>query len=139
MAPTRLPPARPRGRPRTPRNGLSGSSSAASRQPLLADPVARMRCLRGIETLSAATLQAEVCDFRRFATATPEATLTAWGQRTLVGGLTYGDALSILEVHQSSAMQDSPMVLGVIGRRSSMEGASIVPNDEVAWLPTMAI
>jgi transposase len=31
--------------------------------------VARVRCLRGFETLSAATVQAEVCDFRRFATA----------------------------------------------------------------------
>ncbi|MPZ92942.1 MAG: transposase [Actinobacteria bacterium] len=29
----------------------------------------RMRCLRGIGTLSAAIIQAEVCDFRRFATA----------------------------------------------------------------------
>lgn len=41
----------------------------AAAQPPLADPVARMRCLRGFDTLSAATIQAEVCDFRRFATA----------------------------------------------------------------------
>jgi transposase len=38
-------------------------------QPPLVEPVARMRCLRGIDTLSAATIQAEVCDFRRFGTA----------------------------------------------------------------------
>ena len=30
-------------------------------------PVARLRCLRGVDTLSAMTLVAEVCDFRRFA------------------------------------------------------------------------
>jgi transposase len=41
----------------------------AAAQPPLADPVARMRCLKGFDTLSAATMQAEVCDFRRFATA----------------------------------------------------------------------
>ena len=41
----------------------------AAQQPPLADPVARMRCLKGIQTLSAATIQVEVCDFRRFATA----------------------------------------------------------------------
>jgi transposase len=41
---------------------------AAEQAPLL-EPVARMRCLKGIDTLSAATIQAEVCDFRRFATA----------------------------------------------------------------------
>ena len=38
------------------------------REPL-AYPVARLRTLRGIDTLSAATLAAEVCDFRAFATA----------------------------------------------------------------------
>lgn len=41
----------------------------AAEHPPLLEPVARMRCLRGIDTLSAATIQAEVCDFRRFATA----------------------------------------------------------------------
>lgn len=40
----------------------------ATREPL-AEPVARLRALRGIETLSAATLVAEVCDFRAFASA----------------------------------------------------------------------
>jgi transposase len=35
----------------------------------LAEPVAILRCLRGIDTLSAVTVAAEVCDFRRFATA----------------------------------------------------------------------
>jgi transposase len=40
----------------------------SAREPL-AGPVARLRALRGIDTLSAATLTAEVCDFRAFATA----------------------------------------------------------------------
>lgn len=40
----------------------------SAREPL-ADPVARLRCFRGIDTLSAATIAAEVCDFRAFASA----------------------------------------------------------------------
>lgn len=38
----------------------------AALRPPLDWPVARLRCLRGIDTLSATTLTAEVCDFRRF-------------------------------------------------------------------------
>ncbi len=41
---------------------------AATLSPL-ADPVARLRCFRGIDTLTAVTIAAEVCDFRRFPTA----------------------------------------------------------------------
>lgn len=40
----------------------------AGKDPLM-DPVAKLRAFRGIDTLSAATLAAEVCDFRLFATA----------------------------------------------------------------------
>lgn len=40
-------------------------ADAASRPPL-ADGVARLRTLRGIDTLSALTIASEVCDFRRF-------------------------------------------------------------------------
>lgn len=39
---------------------------AAAQLPPLAEPVAKLRCLRGIETLSAVSITAEVCDFRRF-------------------------------------------------------------------------
>ncbi len=39
--------------------------AAVSAAPL-AEPVGHLRCLRGIDTLSAATIAAEVCDFRRF-------------------------------------------------------------------------
>lgn len=35
----------------------------------LAEPVALLRCLRGIDTLAAVTIAVEVCDFRRYATA----------------------------------------------------------------------
>ncbi|RJQ54181.1 MAG: IS110 family transposase [Actinobacteria bacterium] len=42
---------------------------AAALLPPLADPVARLRAFRGINTLSAATLVSEVCDFHRFGTA----------------------------------------------------------------------
>jgi len=42
---------------------------AASLEPPLADPVAKLRCFRGIDMLSAVTLASEVCDFRRFASA----------------------------------------------------------------------
>lgn len=37
----------------------------------LAEPVARLRAFRGIDTLSAVTIVAETCDFRRFGTAAP--------------------------------------------------------------------
>lgn len=43
---------------------------AAAEQPPLADQVARLRCFRGIDTLSAVTIAAEVCDFHRFGSAT---------------------------------------------------------------------
>lgn len=43
--------------------------AVAADQPSLADSVARLRCLRGIDTLSAVTIATEVCDFRRFASA----------------------------------------------------------------------
>lgn len=41
----------------------------AATAPPLDEPVARLRCLRGVDTLTAATIAAEVCDFRRFPTA----------------------------------------------------------------------
>jgi transposase len=41
----------------------------AALAPPLAEPIARLRAFRGIDTLSAATLVAEVCDFHRFPTA----------------------------------------------------------------------
>jgi transposase len=41
---------------------------AASLDPLR-DPVGRLRCFRGIDTLTAMTIVAEVCDFRRFSSA----------------------------------------------------------------------
>lgn len=44
-------------------------AEAADRPPL-GDAVARLRTFRGIETLSALTITTEVCDFRRFASAT---------------------------------------------------------------------
>jgi len=37
--------------------------------PPLAEPVAKLRCLRRIETLSAVSIAGEVCDFRRFPSA----------------------------------------------------------------------
>ena len=43
-------------------------AAAAAAEPLAA-PVARLRCFRGIATLSAATIVAETCDFARFPTA----------------------------------------------------------------------
>jgi transposase len=43
-------------------------NDVAVRAPL-AESVTRLRCMRGIEILTAATIAAEVCDFRRFPTA----------------------------------------------------------------------
>jgi transposase len=45
-------------------------AALASREPWVA-PVARLRCLRGIDTLTAVTVLLEVFDFRRFGTARP--------------------------------------------------------------------
>lgn len=42
---------------------------AAAVAPPLAGPAARLRAFRGIDTLSAVTIVAETCDFRRFGTA----------------------------------------------------------------------
>ncbi len=41
----------------------------AAMVPPLDEQVARLRCLRGVDTLTAVTIVAEVCDFRRFPTA----------------------------------------------------------------------
>jgi Transposase IS116/IS110/IS902 family len=43
---------------------------AAAGQPPLAGQVSRLRCFRGIDTLPAVTIAAEVCDFHRFGSAT---------------------------------------------------------------------
>ena len=45
---------------------IDSEIEAAVTAPPLAEPIAHLRCLRGIDTLSAATIAAEVCDFRRF-------------------------------------------------------------------------
>jgi len=42
---------------------------SAATWPQIADMVARLRCLRGLDTISAVTIAAEVSDFRRFANA----------------------------------------------------------------------
>jgi transposase len=50
-------------------DAINAQIDKAATRPPLAEPVAILRCLRGIDTLSAVTVAAEVCDFRRFATA----------------------------------------------------------------------
>jgi transposase len=45
-------------------------SKATATEPPLALAVGRLRCFRGIDTLSAVTIAAEVCDFHRFPSAT---------------------------------------------------------------------
>jgi transposase len=49
--------------------GIEEEIGRAAELAPLRGPVARLRCLRGIGTLSAATIAAEVCDARRFPTA----------------------------------------------------------------------
>jgi transposase len=49
---------------------IDAEISKASGRPPLEAAVARLRCFRGIDSLSAVTMAAEVCDFHRFATAT---------------------------------------------------------------------
>jgi transposase len=48
---------------------MDAEIARAAELPELAEAVARLRCFRGIDTLSAVTLVAEACDFRRFACA----------------------------------------------------------------------
>ncbi len=48
---------------------LDAELERAAQAPPLAGPVLRLRCFRGIDTLSAVTIAAEVCDFHRFETA----------------------------------------------------------------------
>lgn len=45
---------------------LNAELEEAASQPPVADPVARLRSLRGVDTITALTIEAEVCDFRRF-------------------------------------------------------------------------
>ena len=59
----------------------------------LAEPVARLRAFRGIDTLTAVTLLTETCDFRRFATA---------GSYMAFTGLTPSEHSSGASRHQSS-------------------------------------
>jgi transposase len=55
---------------RTQLRSLDAEIEAAASQPPLAYQVAKLRCFRGIDTLSAVTIAAEVCDFHRFGSAT---------------------------------------------------------------------
>ena len=48
------------------RQALDAEVATLATQPRWAAPVARLRCLRGVDTLSAVTLAVEVGDFRRF-------------------------------------------------------------------------
>ncbi|HXF57998.1 MAG TPA: transposase, partial [Actinomycetota bacterium] len=48
---------------------IDAEIEVAAKLPPLAGPVARLRCLRGIDILSAVTIAAEVCDFRQFPSA----------------------------------------------------------------------
>jgi transposase len=50
-------------------SALEAEIEALAQEPELAGAVARLRCFRGIDTLSALTLVAEVGDFRRFGSA----------------------------------------------------------------------
>src|SRR5450830_1593432 len=59
----------------------------------LAEPVARLRAFRGIDTLTAVTLLTETCDFRRFATA---------GSYMAFTGLTPSEHSSGASRHQGS-------------------------------------
>ena len=51
---------------RTQLSTITNEIEEAAHLPPLAGSVAKLRCLRGIETLSAVSITAEVCDFRRF-------------------------------------------------------------------------
>jgi transposase len=51
---------------RTQLASITTELEAAAQVTPLAKPVAKLRCLRGIETLSAVSIVAEVCDFRPF-------------------------------------------------------------------------
>ena len=55
---------------RTHLKAIDAEIEAAAERPPLAESVARLRTFRGIDTLFAVTIAAEVCDFRRFPSAT---------------------------------------------------------------------
>lgn len=48
---------------------VDGELKAAAARPPLAEPVAKLRCLRWVDSPTALTIATEVCDFRRFARA----------------------------------------------------------------------
>lgn len=74
---------------------LDAEIDQVSMTDLLRDPVAKLRCFRGIDTLSAATLASEVCDFRQFPNAPSFMAFTGLvpsehssGERTKRGSIT---------------------------------------------------
>src|SRR5207245_5702909 len=54
---------------RSQEKAIQAEIESAAEAPPLAEAVGRLRCLRGIGTLFAVTIAAEVCDFRRFPSA----------------------------------------------------------------------
>jgi transposase len=67
-------------------HAIDAEINDACTRPPLESPVARLRCFRGIDSLSAVTIAAEVCDFHRFATATQFIAFTGLVPRNTRGG-----------------------------------------------------
>ncbi|MGH9203076.1 MAG: IS110 family transposase [Vicinamibacterales bacterium] len=110
------------------------------REPL-ASPVATLRALRGIDTLSAATLAAEVCDFRAFATAPAFMGFTGLvpsehssGAKTRRGSITKAGNQHVRRVLVEAAWsyRYRPAVGYELRRRQQNQPQAVIPHSWVA-------
>jgi transposase len=114
----------------------------------LAEPVARLRAFRGIDTLSAATLVAEVCDFHRFGTAASFMAFTGLvpseyssGDRTRYGSITKcgNPHVRRVLVEASWSYRYRPAVRGGLTKRQESQPPDVVAHSWAAQLRLNAV
>jgi transposase len=123
------------------RQALDREIQELAKQEPWCEPVARLRCLRGVDTLAALTLVAEIQDFRRFASPrelmsyvglTP--TIHASGERSFRGSITKNGNAHVRRILVEAAWhyRHRPNHGGAIGQRMKDQPASVVEHAKKA-------
>lgn len=114
---------------------------AAAAAPPLKDAVSRLRCFRGIDTLTALTIAAEVCDFRQFVNAASFMAFTgpvpsehSSGERTRRGSITKAGNAHVRRVLVEAAWsyRHKPTIGYALQRRQKGQPPEVIAHCFVA-------